>query len=147
MEQQRRGAGRPPGSPNKPTILKRYEATFDKVKDMMTPESRKHYEDMFAGKVEVDPIAVAEFFTLLMTLLTTATVNDAIETKTLTQDSVQMTAQYRMLLKDLDDMQRRRETERAKVKNNDVLVDPTRESDVDSVEGIFTRIAQGQNRR
>ena len=143
MSDDRRGRGRPPGSPNKPTILKRYEATFDRVKDMMTPESRKYYEAVFAGKEEVDPIRLAEFFTLLMTLLTTATVNDAIETRTLTQDSVQMTAQYRMLLKDLDDMQQRRESAKNKAKDNERIVNPIRESTTDSVEDIVRRIAQG----
>lgn len=142
MTEQRRGAGRPPGSPNKPTILKKYEAMFDRVKDMMTPDKREYYEKVFAGKAEVDPLKLGEFFTLLMTLLATATVNDAIEQKTLTQDSVQMMAQYRMLLKDVDDMQQRREAAKAKAKNNGKLVDPTRESEMDSVEAIFGRIAQ-----
>ena len=137
-----RGRGRPAGSPNKPTILKKYEATFEKVKDMMTPEKRRYYEDVFAGKADVDPLKLAEFFTLLMTLLTTATVNDAIETKTLTQDSVQMTAQYRMLLKDLDDMQQRRESAKTKAKDNERVVDPTRKSEADTVEGIFGRLAK-----
>src|SRR5688500_9975528 len=109
MSEIRRGPGRPPGAQNKPTIAQKYEAVSDRVKEMMTPEERSYYERVFAGKAEIDPLALGEFFTLLMTLLATATVNDAIEQKTLTQDSVQMMAQYRMLLKDVDDMQQRRE--------------------------------------
>jgi len=137
----KRGRGRPPGTPNKPTILKKYEALFDRVKDMMTPDKRAYYEKVFAGKAEVDPLKLGEFFTLLMTLLATATVNDAIEEKTLTQDSVQMMAQYRMLLKDVDDMQQRREAAKAKAKENERVVDPTRESKVDSVETLFKRLS------
>jgi hypothetical protein len=141
-EDYKRGRGRPPGSANKPTILKKYEAMFDRVKDMMTPDKRDYYEKVFAGKAEVDPLQLGEFFTLLMTLLATATVNDAIEQKTLTQDSVQMVAQYRMLLKDVDDMKHRREERERKVKDNGKVVDPTRESEMDSVQAIFGRLAK-----
>lgn len=138
----RRGRGRPPGSGNKPTILKKYEAMYDRVKHMMTPDKRDYYEKVFAGKAEVDPLQLGEFFTLLMTLLATATVNDSIETKTVTQDSVQMVAQYRMLLKDVDDMRHRREEQKRKAKDNGKVVDPTRKSEMDSVEAIFARIAE-----
>ena len=144
-DETRRGAGRPPGAPNKPTILKKYEALFDRVKNMMTPETRDYYEKVFTGKAEVDPLKLGEFFTLLMTLLASATVNDAIEQKALTQDSVQMMAQYRMLLKDVDDMRHRREETKRKAKDNGKVVDPTRQSEMDSVEAIFARITEGQD--
>ena len=140
MSEQPRGRGRPPGAQNKPTMLRKYEAMYERVKHMMTPDKRDYYEKVFAGKAEVDPLQLGEFFTLLMTLLATATVNDAIEQKTLTQDSVQMVAQYRMLLKDVDDMKYRREVDKRKAKESGRLVDPTRESEDVEIEDILRRI-------
>jgi len=140
MSEQPRGRGRPPGAQNKPTMLKKYEAMYERVKHMMTPDKRDYYEKVFAGKAEVDPLQLGEFFTLLMTLLATATVNDAIEQRTLTQDSVQMVAQYRMLLKDVDDMKYRREVDKRKAKESGRLVDPTRESEDVEIEDILRRI-------
>ena len=140
MSEHPRGRGRPPGAQNKPTMLHKYEAMYERVKHMMTPDKRDYYEKVFAGKAEVDPLQLGEFFTLLMTLLATATVNDAIEQKTLTQDSVQMVAQYRMLLKDVDDMKYRREVDKRKAKESGRLVDPTRESEDVEIEDILRRI-------
>ncbi len=135
--------GRPPGARSKKGIIKTYEKVYTKIENMLTDEQRAYYTRAFQGKEEFDPVKHGELFMLLFTLYTTDVLNEAIEGRVVSQDIAQTVAQYRMGLKDMDEMLRNRDKQRRENEKDERLVDPTRKPKVGVLAGILEGTPQG----
>jgi uncharacterized membrane protein YccC len=119
--------GRPPGSVQQRAMLKRFQEIYDKIKGMLNDEQRSYYE----------------LFMLQFSLYTASVLDEAIENKKISEGLAQTLAQYRMGLKDVEDMHRKREELEAKKDANGKSVDPTRESSESRLDELIARASQG----
>ena len=132
----RRKPGRPTGSKGKRGFLKLINRNMDKVESMLNDKQKKYLKESFAGLVEYDPLIQAEIFMILYQLYITEVMEKAMNSTDkegnpsvyVSQDIAQTLGQYRMGLKDVEDMRVRRETQRLKDADNEKHVDPTRKS-------------------
>lgn len=79
----------------------------------------------------------------LMSLYTTTIVTEALTQKVASKDVADVVAQYRMGLKDMEDMARKREEAKVKSGDSDRLVDPTRESSLARFEALHRKLPEG----
>jgi hypothetical protein len=144
----KRGRGRPKGVRNKTPVQKamicKIEKLYERVAHMFTAEQRQYYEKAFAGQMAFDPLKEAELFMRLFSIYVTEVMTEGIENKEVSQDVAQLVAQYRMGLKDISDMQLKREDMKAKHGNNNGVVDPTRQSSESHLDEIIRRASQGK---
>src|SRR6478752_9722725 len=135
-----RKRGRPPGARNKATgfkeIMTKFEQVYARVENMLTPEQQKYYKNAFSGKSNFDPVKESELFLRLLGLYTTLLITEAIEKKQPSEAIAATAAQYRMGLKDVEDMQRKRDEIKAKTSDDERMVDPTRKSEM----GLFENL-------
>lgn len=144
----KRGRGRPIGGKNKPrgeagSLLKRVEQIYKVIEHMLTPEQQDYYKRAFSGKEKFDPMKHAEFFTLLYGVYANDILLDVIDSKTVSQDVAQTLREYRMALKELDDMQRARDKELTK---GDGQIDPTRKPKESRIDTLIERIIEEGSR-
>ena len=147
--------GRPRGVLNKPkgdlaTLTERVKKTYDTIEHMLPPDQREYYKRAFSGKEKFDPMKHAEFFTLLYGIYANNIVLDAIEDNVVSQDIAQTLREYRMSLKELDDMHARRQKELDAKNEQSQLVDTTRKPAKSRVDEIIERAskdAEGRSRR
>jgi hypothetical protein len=137
----KRKGGRPPGVPNRPkgeaaAVIDQVQHMFELVQHLLTPEQVVYYKRAFQGKEEFDPMRHSEFFMLLYGVYANNTLVTAIKEKIVSQDIAQTLREYRMGLKELDDMRRAREKDNKKG-NESGVVDPTRESKLGALEAIL----------
>ena len=141
-----RGPGRPPGTKNKPTgeagdILDSTKRMLKLIEHMLTPEQQEYYKRAFSGKEPFDPLKHAEFFMLLASVYTNDILVQAISEKMVAQDIAMTMREYRMGLKDMDDMLRARAKDKEKNDENSRLVDPTRKPELAFLEGVLAETA------
>jgi hypothetical protein len=135
--------GRPPGSVQQRAMLKRFQEIYDKIKGMLNDEQRSYYEKVFSGRAKFDAVKLSELFMLQFSLYTASVLDEAIENKKISEGLAQTLAQYRMGLKDVEDMHRKREELEAKKDANGKSVDPTRESSESRLDELIARASQG----
>lgn len=152
----KRGPGRPRGTPNRPkgqagAMLDRVQNIYKVIEHLLTPEQQEYYRRAFAGKEPFDPLRHAEFFALLYGVYAGDILLEAITEKIVSQDIAQTLREYRMALKELNDMKAQRAKEEAKDDDNAKLVDPTREPSKSRLDQIIERAskeaARGSGRR
>lgn len=147
---QRGRAGRPKGSLNKPkegeiAVVDRVKAIYKVIQHMLTPEQRNYYDLAFSGKVPYDPMKHAEFLAILYGVYANDVLLEAIENKVVSQDIAQTLREYRMALKELDDMKNTRKKEQER--QDEQLADPTRESSQSRIDEIIERASKNAERR
>lgn len=148
----KRSPGRPRGSLNKPkgelaTLSERVEKMFETIEHMLTPDQREYYKRAFNGKEPFDPMKHAEFFTLLYGVYANDILLEAIPNQLVSQDIAQTLREYRMALKELDDMKERRRKEAEAKENNGQLVDTTGESSKSHIDKVIERATKEAARR
>ena len=141
----KRKPGRPHGTKNRPkgeagSLLDQVERVYKVIEHMLTDEQKTYYARAFKGKEPFDPMRHAEFFALLYSVYADGVLLEAIDAKLVSQDVALTLREYRMALKELDDMKRARAKEEAKEDEKGRLVDPTRKSALDRVEAILAEI-------
>lgn len=141
-----RKRGRPAGAKNKATgfkeILVKFEQVYARVENMLTPEQQKYYKNAFSGKSHFDPVKESELFLRLLGLYTTLLITEAIEKKQPSEAIAATAAQYRMGLKDVEEMQRKRDEIKAKDGNDERMVDPTRKPEMAFFENLHREPAK-----
>jgi hypothetical protein len=129
--------GRPPGARNKKGFLKLIDKNYDKLESLLNDKQKQYLKLSFQGMADYDPLIQAEIFMLLYQLYITDVFDNAMnytDPKTgevrplVTQDIAQTLGQYRMGLKDIEDMRQKRDAQKAKSSDNERMVDPTRKS-------------------
>jgi hypothetical protein len=141
----KRGRGRPLGVKNKKGFLKLIDRNYDKLESMLNDKQKEYLRLAFQGLQEYDPLIQAEIFMILYQLYITDVMDKAMNyvdkdgnpSVLITQDIAQTLGQYRMGLKDVEDMKQRREDKKAKASDKDGLVDPTRKSSLPVLESIL----------
>lgn len=143
----KRGRGRPPGAPTRVAtkgetrlLAQRIQKIYEIIEHMLTPEQQEFYKRAFSGKEKYDPMKHAEFFTLLYSVYANDILLEAIDSQTVSQDIAQTLREYRMALKELDDMKRAREKELAK--DDERLIDPTKQPAKSRVDSLIERASQ-----
>ena len=138
--QPKRKAGRPQGARNKSygvkMMLEKFEAVYKRIEDTLSEDQRKYYRDAFSGKTEFDPVKESELFMRLLSLYATTLITDGLNERRASKDIADTIAQFRMGLKDLEDMKRKREETKVKSGDDGRVVDPTRESALGRFENI-----------
>lgn len=136
--------GRPPGRLNTPkegtqaaSMADKVKKLFELVDHMLTPRQREYYKRAFSGKEEFDPLKHSEFFLLLLSVYTNDLVADAITGKEVSQDIAQTIREFRMGLKELNDMQMKRNEMERKQDDEGRMVDPTRQPTTDILDDIL----------
>ena len=128
----RHKGGRPPGSKNKgigvKLMLDKFEQVYKRIEDTLSEEQKSYYRKAFSGNTEFDPVMESELFMRLLSLYAIALVTDGLENKLASKDIAEVVAQYRMGIKDLDEMKRKRREEEKERDDAGAMVDPTRES-------------------
>jgi len=150
-EPKKRGRGRPPGVKNRKGFLKLIDRNYDKLESMLNNTQKKYLKESFNGMAEYDPLIQAEIFMILYQLYITDVMDKAMNytdkdgnpTVLITQDIAQTLGQYRMGLKDVEDMKQRREDKKAKTSDKDGLVDPTRKSSQALIESLIAGDTEG----
>jgi hypothetical protein len=131
---QPRRSGRPKGSKNRPPgfgeIMKQFERVYGRVEDMLTAEQKQYYREAFSGNAPFDPIMESELLLRLLGVYTTTIITSALEDGKSSEAVAQTVAQYRMGLKDIEEMKRKREDQKAKHGTDERLVDPTRKPEL-----------------
>ena len=131
--------GRPKGvkntTPEQKMMQTKLEVLFKRIEHMLDPEQKTYLQDVVKGKVKFDAIKEAELLIRYMSVYTSAILEGALsqaETGGVkaSQDIAKVVAEYRMAIKDIEDMKRKREDALMKSGDNERLVDPTRESEV-----------------
>jgi hypothetical protein len=134
FEEPKKRPGRPKGSRNKsPEVqqfIKQFEHIYERVEHLMNDEQRDYYQKAFAGQAPFDPIKDAELFMRLYGIYSVGVVGKAIEEGKASESIAQTAAQYRMGLKDLFDMQSKREEAKDKDGNKAGVADPTRKPEM-----------------
>lgn len=131
--------GRPRGSKNKTAEQKMMEGKlktlFKRIEHMLDPEQRAYMQDVVNGRVKFDAIKEAELLIRYMSVYTSAILEGALGTEDepvasvkASQDIAKVLAEYRMGIKDIEEMKRKREEMQMKSGENERMVDPTRES-------------------
>ncbi len=148
----KRKAGRPAGTLNRPkqgevALVDRVKEVYEVIQHLLTPEQREFYQRAFTGKESFDPMKHAEFFAILYGVYANDILLEAIENKVVSQDIAQTLREYRMSLKELDDMKRARAKEQAVKDDQGKLVDPTRESSQSRIDEIIERASKATERR
>lgn len=144
--------GRPAGVLNRPkgdnaVLTERVEKMYDTIEHMLPPEQREYYKRAFSGKEKFDPMKHAEFFTVLYGIYANDILLEAIENQVVSQDIAQTLREYRMSLKELDDMHARRQKEQDAKNEQSQLVDTTRKPAKSRVDEIIERATTDAERR
>lgn len=135
----KRKVGRPTGSKAERAMLKKFEEIYEKIKVIFNDEQKDYYQKVFSGRAKFDPVKMGEIFMLHFSLYNAIALDEAIEGKRFSQDIAQTIAQYRMGLKDVEEMQRKREESDAKKEADGRLVDPTRQSSESRLDKLIER--------
>lgn len=133
--------GRPPGSRTARGMLKKFQEIFDKIEPMLNDEQRDYYQRVFSGRAEFDAVKMSELFMLQFSLYASTVLDEAIDSKKISEGLAQTLAQYRMGLKDVEDMHRKREDADSKKEANGRLVDPTRQPTKSRLDSLIERAA------
>lgn len=144
--------GRPPGARNRKGFLKLIDKNYDKLESLLNDKQKEYLKKSFQGLADYDPLIQAEIFMLLYQLYITDIFDKAMNhvnkdgelTPLITQDIAQTLGQYRMGLKDIEDMRIKREAQKAKASDDERMVDPTRKSKNSVLEELITGIAKGE---
>lgn len=134
--------GRPKGVRSRPKgetgmLLDHVEKVYKIIEHMLTDEQKLYYRRAFSGKEKFDASKIAEFFAILYGIYANNVLVQAIESNIVSQDIAQTLREYRMALKELDDMKRAREKELEN--NNDRLIDPTSKPKKSRIDEIIER--------
>lgn len=141
----RNRSGRPKGrkntTPEQKMMMGKLETLYKRIEHMLDPDQKKYLEDVVKGKIAVDPVKEAELLIRYLSVYTSATISEAMDSDPVgsAQDVAKLAGEYRMGIKDLEDMKRKREEMKLKQGEHDGLVDPTRKSTLAVFEG-FHRI-------
>lgn len=133
-------AGRPKGvlnkTPEQKLFIQQVEGVYKDIEHMLTAGQRDYYKKAFAGRAEFDPIKDGELFVRLYSMycinITTKKLKEGVASKEVA-DNVN---QYRQFLKDIEDMNRKREELKVKTGERGDVVDPTRESSLGRFQDI-----------
>lgn len=139
--------GRPKGRRTRPkgelgAMLDRVQNLFKIVEHLLTPKQVEYYRRAFSGAEDFDPLKHAEFFMLMYSVYANDILSEAIGKKIVSQDIAQTLREFRMGLKEVEDMRRAREKDMAKTDDESRLVDPTRKSKVGVLEAILAESPQ-----
>jgi len=139
----RKGPGRPKGGRTTSSGAKVTEGhlkeLYYRVANHLTPEHRDYMNAVIKGKVEVDPVREMQLLVRYLAILAFAAAEWALEDRKVTQDLAKLLGEHRQALKDLEDMQRRRRDEAFKKQDDDILIDATQKSTLES----FIEINEG----
>ena len=137
-------AGRPVGvrnrTPEERMMQGKLETLFKRIEHMLDPEQRAYLQDVVKGKVKFDALKEAELLIRYISVYTSAILesaltDDGMPTKA-SQDVAKVLAEYRMGIKDIEEMTRKREEMKLKTGENEQLVDATRKSPLARFESI-----------
>jgi hypothetical protein len=138
-----RRTGRPKGvrnkTPEQRMLQNKLEDLYKRVEHMLDPETKTYLKAVIAGKVQIDPVKEAELLLRFMSLYTTAALTWALDRQEINQDLGKVIGEYRMGIKDLEDMKRKREELRLKMGENERLVDTTRKPAMARLEDIHRK--------
>lgn len=141
-----RRPGRPKGSTNKPKddALSRDQLVklYKRVEHMLDTEHKTYLQSILNGKSGLDALKESELLLRYLSIVVTEALGWALTERKITQELPRLVGEYRMGIKDLEDMRRRREDQKVKHGENDSVVDPT--SDVarrrfEDLVGEYTR--------
>jgi len=141
----KRKPGRPAGALAKDQeerLVDRVQEMYKTIEHMLTTEQRAYYKRAFSGKEAFDPMKHAEFFAVLYSIYAQDILLEAIPKKIVSQDIAQTLREYRMALKELDDMKARRDKEQEAKNEQSKLVDPTRKSSQSRLDEIIERASK-----
>ena len=130
-EQPKRRAGRPKGVKNKPVSTamtqQQLEKLYRRFEHMLDDDHKKYLNGVIKGKVNIDAVHESELLLRYLSILVTEALGWALESKSISRDLSTLVGEYRMGIKDLEDMRRRREEQKVKLGTEERLVDPTSE--------------------
>ena len=127
-----RKVGRPKKSYGAKVTEGHLKELYNRVQNHLTPEHRDYMEKVIKGKVEVDPVREMQLLVRYLALLAFAAAEWALEDRKVTQDLAKLLGEHRQALKDLEDMQRKRRDEAIKQADDDILIDATQKSTLES---------------
>jgi hypothetical protein len=127
-----RPAGRPKGSTNKTMtqrlLLEQFEDLYGRVEHMLSDDQKKYYREAFKGNQPLDPVKEGELFARLYGVYVIVITTEALAKKAASKEVAENANQYRQMLKDIEEMTRKRNEVKAKTNELTDVVDPTRES-------------------
>lgn len=146
-EEPKRGRGRPKGSPNKTMtqklLLDQFQDLYGRVEHMLSDDQKKYYKEAFNGKHQLDPLKEGELFTRLYGVYVITITTEALAQKRASKEVAENANQYRQMLKDIEEMNRKRQEVKNKNNESGTVVDPTRESSLARFEGIHRTPTEG----
>lgn len=123
----RRG-GRPLGSKNKPKdevmTQEKLNKLYNRVEHMLDEDHRKYLKQVITGKTHIDPVREGELLLRLLSIVVTESLGWALSKQAISRDLAALVGEYRMGIKDLEDMRRRREEQKVKFGTDERMVDP-----------------------
>jgi hypothetical protein len=147
----KRKGGRPKGARNKrPGTLvteEKLAALYDRAEPFLDDEMKRYLRDVIGGNTRVDPEREMELLVAYMRLLLSEGTATTLRTGMLTIDLAKFAGELRMGIKDLHDIQRKNRDDKAKLSNDDELVDITSKSALGRFERRFSTPAAGREGR
>lgn len=132
IEAKRRG--RPP---KLPPAQKSALELFDRVKPLLTPDLREYLEDTLNGDGELDAVNEMQLLLKQLSVYVNSVIGWAQEDGVISKDVAAIIAEFRMAIRDHEEMRRKRiELDHKYDTNNKRVVDPTSKSTLARFEGI-----------
>ena len=123
--EKKRGPGRPPGAATPPARLSA-QGLYDRVKPLLTPDLRDYLESTMNGDGTFDGMQEMELLLKQLSIYTNSVIGWAQDDGIVTRDVAAIIAEFRMAIKDHEQMRVKRMEMDEKYGNNERVVDPTR---------------------
>jgi hypothetical protein len=104
------------------------EQLYRRVEHMLDEEHREYLQGVLQGRTKLDALHEAQLLLRYLSILATEAIGWALEDQKINKDLGDIIAQYRMGIKDYEDMSRRRDEIKLKRGDDERVVDPSRES-------------------
>ena len=133
---EKRGPGRPP---KKPPAIESAEKMYERVKPILPADVREYLEKSMQGDVDFDGMLQMDLLLRQLSIYISSVVSWATDDGIISRDVAALIAEYRMGIKDHEEMRRKRIELDHKYGNNGGMVDTTSKPALDRFKDISER--------
>jgi hypothetical protein len=119
-----RPRGRPKRTPEEKSTQDQLTRLYNRVEPYLDADHRKYLKGVITGRVSIDALRESELLLRYLSVLVTESIGWALDEGKVTADLAKVIGEYRMGIKDLEDMKRRREEQKIKHGTDERMVDP-----------------------
>ena len=122
----KRGRPRKDAKPSQGSMTQRHlERLYHRVEHMLDEDHKLYLSGVITGKINIDAVFESELLLRYLSILVTESIGWSLESRSVSQDIAKIIGEYRMGIKDLEEMRRKREEQRVKLGKDESVVDPT----------------------